>query len=315
MRAIWTQDEPEFHGEFIDFDPIWSWPKPVQPGGPPIWIGANSRWVFDRVAEYADGWMPIGGPGSGNMQRLTAAMQSRGRDVADSTLPCSARPWMRRNAPDALNRASTTSFRRTAAGRRHGTAASRPGCRDRRRDPGPAPPESVGQAFQERPYSDGSRSDRACWRASGDIFAHVLSRIRETCAHRAVPQTAEAPIPGTRGRRSPPTPVLPGPVPDQAFASTRPLARWSRRTHRKTPATRQRLRLPLRRITAPPQVTLAAGGELYPRYRHRSKCCARTAISRFSEGAWCTTPSHAVCARHNPTRDRGSSAGGDRSRP
>jgi probable F420-dependent oxidoreductase len=60
MRAIWTGDEPEFHGEWIDFDPIWSWPKPVQPGGPPVWLGAQSRWSYDRAVEYCDGWMPIG---------------------------------------------------------------------------------------------------------------------------------------------------------------------------------------------------------------------------------------------------------------
>lgn len=86
MKAIWTEDEPEFHGEFVDFDPIWSWPKPVQPGGPPVWIGASSKWVFDRVAEYAEGWMPIGGLGSGNMERLKAACDKRGRDVDDVTL-------------------------------------------------------------------------------------------------------------------------------------------------------------------------------------------------------------------------------------
>ena len=86
MKAIWTEDEPEFHGEFVDFDPIWSWPKPVQPGGPPVWIGASSKWVFDRVAEYAEGWMPIGGLGSGNMERLKAACDKRGRDIDDVTL-------------------------------------------------------------------------------------------------------------------------------------------------------------------------------------------------------------------------------------
>ena len=86
MRAIWSEDEAEYHGEFVDFDPIWSYPKPTQNGGPPIWIGANSKWVFDRVAEYADGWMPIGGLGSGNMERLKAAMDARGRDLKDLTL-------------------------------------------------------------------------------------------------------------------------------------------------------------------------------------------------------------------------------------
>jgi probable F420-dependent oxidoreductase len=86
MREIWTQEAAEFHGDFVDFDPIWSYPKPVQEGGPPIWIGANSRWVFDRVADYADGWMPIGGLGSGNMERLEQALAAKGRQVADLDL-------------------------------------------------------------------------------------------------------------------------------------------------------------------------------------------------------------------------------------
>jgi hypothetical protein len=86
MQAIWNNDAAEFHGEFVDFDPIWSYPKPVQEGGPPIWIGANSKWVFDRVADYADGWMPIGGLGSGNLEKMTAALEKRGRDIADLDL-------------------------------------------------------------------------------------------------------------------------------------------------------------------------------------------------------------------------------------
>ena len=83
MKAIWTEEEPEFHGEFVNFDPIWSYPKPVQEGGPPVWIGANSKWVFDRLAEYGDGWMPIGGLGSGNMEKLNAAFDKAGRSVKD----------------------------------------------------------------------------------------------------------------------------------------------------------------------------------------------------------------------------------------
>jgi probable F420-dependent oxidoreductase len=92
MKAIWTQDEAQFHGKFVDFDPIWSYPKPAQRGGPPVWIGANSKWVFDRIAEYGDGWMPIGGLGSGNMDRLQAACEARGRKVGDITLALFAAP-------------------------------------------------------------------------------------------------------------------------------------------------------------------------------------------------------------------------------
>ncbi len=86
MRQIWTADEAEFHGEFVSFDPVWSYPKPIQKGGPPVWIGANSKWVFDRVADYADGWMPIGGLGSGNLERMAEALTARGRKLADLDL-------------------------------------------------------------------------------------------------------------------------------------------------------------------------------------------------------------------------------------
>ena len=58
MRAIWSQDEAEYHGRFVDFDATWCWPKPVQPGGPPVLLGAQSRWSPKRVADYCDGWLP-----------------------------------------------------------------------------------------------------------------------------------------------------------------------------------------------------------------------------------------------------------------
>jgi len=59
MRAIWTQPEAEFHGRFVDFAPLWSYPKPVQEGGPKVLLGASSKWTWGRIAEYGDGWMPI----------------------------------------------------------------------------------------------------------------------------------------------------------------------------------------------------------------------------------------------------------------
>lgn len=87
MKTIWTEEEPEFHGETVNFDPMWSYPKPVQSGGPPIWIGANSKWVPDRVADYADGWMPIAGrAGGGDIATLKAACEKRGRDFSEITL-------------------------------------------------------------------------------------------------------------------------------------------------------------------------------------------------------------------------------------
>ena len=59
MRQIWTEQEAEFHGEFVDFDKLWAYPKPKQAGGPPILMGASSKYVYKRIAEYCDGWFPI----------------------------------------------------------------------------------------------------------------------------------------------------------------------------------------------------------------------------------------------------------------
>src|SRR5919198_6607159 len=58
MKAIWTKDVAEYHGKFVDFEPIWSWPKPVQKPHPPILVGGNGETVLDRVLAYGDEWMP-----------------------------------------------------------------------------------------------------------------------------------------------------------------------------------------------------------------------------------------------------------------
>lgn len=58
MREIWTQDEATFHGEYVRFDPIWLWPKPVQQPHPPVVVGGEGRGVLRRVVDYGDEWMP-----------------------------------------------------------------------------------------------------------------------------------------------------------------------------------------------------------------------------------------------------------------
>ncbi len=58
MQELWTKDEAEFHGEFVNFEPSWSWPKPVQKPYPPILMGGDGATTFDRVVEFCDGWMP-----------------------------------------------------------------------------------------------------------------------------------------------------------------------------------------------------------------------------------------------------------------
>ena len=59
MRRIWTEDQAEYHGEFVDFGPIWQWPKPVQKPHPPVLIGGNAPNTFNRVIRYGDGWIPL----------------------------------------------------------------------------------------------------------------------------------------------------------------------------------------------------------------------------------------------------------------
>ncbi len=61
MKEIWTQEEAEFHGDFVDFDKVWAYPKPVQKPHPPVIMGGDGPTTFDRVIEFCDGWMPIQG--------------------------------------------------------------------------------------------------------------------------------------------------------------------------------------------------------------------------------------------------------------
>jgi probable F420-dependent oxidoreductase len=63
MQEIWKHDEAEFHGKYVDFDPLWCWPKPAQAGGPPILIGGGVKpeLIARRVVGFADGWIPLDG--------------------------------------------------------------------------------------------------------------------------------------------------------------------------------------------------------------------------------------------------------------
>jgi probable F420-dependent oxidoreductase len=60
MKEIWTKDVAEYHGTFVNFDPIWAWPKPEQKPCPPILLGGESRYTLQRVVDFCDGWYPRG---------------------------------------------------------------------------------------------------------------------------------------------------------------------------------------------------------------------------------------------------------------
>ena len=63
MKAIWTQSKAEYHGKYVDFDPIMTWPKPKQLPHPPVLVGGGWPGAAKRAIEYGDGWMPINIPG------------------------------------------------------------------------------------------------------------------------------------------------------------------------------------------------------------------------------------------------------------
>ncbi len=62
MKAIWTSDEASYSGEFVNFDRIWSWPKPAQRPHPPVLVGGVGPTVLDRVLTFGDAWFPNYGP-------------------------------------------------------------------------------------------------------------------------------------------------------------------------------------------------------------------------------------------------------------
>ena len=83
MKALWTEEEAAFHGEFVNFDPVWSWPKPKQRPHPPILLGGESDYTLRRIVEYCDGWIPrpiAGFTPRDAKARLRRMAEEKGRD-------------------------------------------------------------------------------------------------------------------------------------------------------------------------------------------------------------------------------------------
>jgi probable F420-dependent oxidoreductase len=83
MREIWSKDEAEFHGEHVDFGPLYSWPKP--PSGPRVLVGGGKNPAWRKIVEYGDGWFPIytGDPDAliGDIAELKARAADLGREL------------------------------------------------------------------------------------------------------------------------------------------------------------------------------------------------------------------------------------------
>jgi probable F420-dependent oxidoreductase len=89
MKAIWTQEEAAFHGKMVNFDPIWSYPKPLQRPHPPILLGGETDHTLRRVVEYCDGWLPRFRPdfdAKNQVARLRRAAEAAGRDFGSLSI-------------------------------------------------------------------------------------------------------------------------------------------------------------------------------------------------------------------------------------
>jgi probable F420-dependent oxidoreductase len=83
MKALWTEDEAEYHGDYVDFDPVWSFPKPAQQPHPPVIVGGTGKKVLDRVVAFGDEWMPNRTPIDelgGRIEELQVKAREAGRD-------------------------------------------------------------------------------------------------------------------------------------------------------------------------------------------------------------------------------------------
>jgi probable F420-dependent oxidoreductase len=98
MKAIWTQSKAEYHGEFVNFDPMMSWPKPVRKPHPPILVGGAFPYAARRAVRYGDGWIPTLGAGRNPEEFFAVVTKFRdmlteaGRDPASCPVSLSSAP-------------------------------------------------------------------------------------------------------------------------------------------------------------------------------------------------------------------------------
>jgi len=89
MKALWTEEEASFHGEFVNFDPVWCYPKPAQRPHPPVLLGGETDKTLARIVDFCDGWFPRGSADfdpTVAVSRLRAACAEAGRDFAGMSI-------------------------------------------------------------------------------------------------------------------------------------------------------------------------------------------------------------------------------------
>ena len=95
MKSLWTEVESEYHGNYYDFPPVYSFPRPTQRPHPPVYLGGMARNVFRRVVEWGDGWMPnrvTPDDISAGRQKLNELASEAGRDLESINISVFGQP-------------------------------------------------------------------------------------------------------------------------------------------------------------------------------------------------------------------------------
>ncbi|MBV0917199.1 LLM class F420-dependent oxidoreductase [Mycobacteroides chelonae] len=90
VKKIWAEEEAEFHGKYVAFDPIRSWPKPVQRPHPPVWLGGWGRSTHERILDHADGWMAPTMLGVEELQKGIGELNLLAAQMGKPTVPVTA---------------------------------------------------------------------------------------------------------------------------------------------------------------------------------------------------------------------------------
>ena len=103
MKELWTKEESSYYGSYYNFPPVRSFPKPAQKPHPPVLLGGSSKYVFKRIAEWGDGWLPTGmklDKIQEGWSTITDLAKKKGRDPKSLTLIVFGAPGQFRTRDD-----------------------------------------------------------------------------------------------------------------------------------------------------------------------------------------------------------------------
>jgi probable F420-dependent oxidoreductase len=165
MKAIWADDEASYAGQFVQFDRIWAWPKPLQQPHPPIVIGGDGTKTLERVLAYGDEWMPIAGRNPEPLGVRVTRLQELAAEAGRAPIPVGVFNVPGDPAVIEQHRADGATrcvFARSTASRRSSTPSADDAARLRTRRTGARRSTGAPEARRSRPRRSGCAGR---WRA------------------------------------------------------------------------------------------------------------------------------------------------------